>query len=293
MIRPATLLALTLAIAAPAWGQSLPANGVLQPPGRTPAPPQATPTTNPPTPAPRGAVQQVAPAVNATSALGHNTPGKPPPVIQPPANAHAQKAPAPPAITATAKPAAPKPPVKPGATPAAPAATIATAVPAKPAEAVPPPPAVTEKTPAPSIGSDTKQPLPRWASLRSDEVNLRAGPGTRYPTEWVYRRRDLPVQIEREFEAWRLIVDQDGVKGWVHSATLMGRRAFAVKAKDHTLRKSPADDATPVAILKPGVVGRIRSCEAGKQWCDVSTGDYRGWLKRDEIWGISANEAVN
>ncbi len=71
-------------------------------------------------------------------------------------------------------------------------------------------------------------PLPRFASLKTDEVNLRTGPGLRYPIDWVYKRRDLPVQIEREFEVWRLVADQDGVKGWVHQATLAGRRTFVV-----------------------------------------------------------------
>ena len=31
--------------------------------------------------------------------------------------------------------------------------------------------------------------LPRFVSLRSDEVNLRTGPGVRYPVEWVLQRR--------------------------------------------------------------------------------------------------------
>ncbi len=42
-------------------------------------------------------------------------------------------------------------------------------------------------------------PLPRFASLRSNEVNLRAGPGTQYPGEWVFLRRDLPVEIVAEY----------------------------------------------------------------------------------------------
>ena len=50
------------------------------------------------------------------------------------------------------------------------------------------------------------------AALRSDEVNLRAGPGTRYPIDWVYKRRDQPVEILREFEVWRLVQDPDGIK---------------------------------------------------------------------------------
>lgn len=80
----------------------------------------------------------------------------------------------------------------------------------------------------PNKGSNTGLPLPRFAALRADEVNLRAGPGQRYPIQWVYHRRGLPVMIEREFDVWRLIEDTDGVKGWVHQATLVGSRDFVI-----------------------------------------------------------------
>ncbi len=142
-------------------------------------------------------------------------------------------------------------------------------------------------------GSVTGQPLPRWAALRSDEVNLRAGPGTRYPIDWVYHRRDLPVLIEREFDLWRLVEDQDGVKGWVNRAILVERRSFVVKSTQPvTMRASAGDDAAAVAILKPGVVGHIRACEAKSIWCEMQVGDYRGWLKRDSVYGLNPDEAV-
>ena len=44
---------------------------------------------------------------------------------------------------------------------------------------------------APSV-SASGLPVPRFVSLKSDRVNLRSGPGTDYPTAWVYRRAGLP-----------------------------------------------------------------------------------------------------
>ena len=169
-----------------------------------------------------------------------------------------------------------------GSQPAVCAAAAGTAAPAQPA-----PPA------DPAKGTATSLPLPRFAALRSDEVNLRTGPGVRYPIDWVYKRRDLPVEIEREFEVWRLVRDQDGVKGWVHQATLTGRRSFVVTGTERVMRRQGNADASAVARLQPGVVGHIRSCEATAQWCQVQVGDYKGWLKRDEFWGILPNEAIN
>ncbi len=256
--------------------------GVLGAPTKPQNVPQGPVT--PPVAAPRAPVQQVGPSAS-TSSLGQSKPGKPTPVVPAPTNTHAQK---------------PKP--KPGKAAVVGAvaagavvggAAVVASQPAKPAAPPPEPPKPEPEKPDPTKGATTGAPLPRWAALRSDEVNLRTGPGTRYPIDWVYRRRDLPVQIQREFDAWRLIEDQDGVKGWVHSATLTGRRGFVIKVADQTLRKSAADDAPAVATLRTGVAGRLRACAAKATWCDVEAGGQRGWLKREVIWGIFPDEVIN
>jgi SH3-like domain-containing protein len=150
-----------------------------------------------------------------------------------------------------------------------------------------------EKLPDPEKPEGGSAKLPRFVSLRSDDVNMRAGPGTRYRIDWVYKRRDLPVEIEREFDVWRWVRDADGIQGWVHQATLMGRRDFIVQKADATLRSEASDTASAVAVLKPGVIGRIRSCAAASAWCEVQTGSYRGFLRRTEFWGVFPDEAIN
>jgi SH3-like domain-containing protein len=166
---------------------------------------------------------------------------------------------------------------------------------AKPAAVPKPVPKKPEPPPVPeNIGTNTGLPLPRYASLKSDDVNMRKGPGERYPVEWIYKRHELPVKIEREFDIWRLVEDMDGTKGWVHQATLTGRRSFVITGtQDRTLRADASDGAAAVAILKPGVVGRIRACAAGQDWCQVQVQDYRGWLQRSDFWGTDPNEAIS
>jgi SH3-like domain-containing protein len=172
------------------------------------------------------------------------------------------------------------------------AGAAATAATAKPAEPVPAPPPAER---APTIGSVTSLPLPRFAALRSDEVNMRSGPGTRFPIEWTYQRRELPVEIVREFELWRRIRDPEGTEGWVHQSTLMGRRSFIVRGAPGTevmLRRRAEDQAQPVARLRPGVVGRLRACEANSPWCEAQIGEHRGYIKRADIWGVGPAEEV-
>ena len=82
------------------------------------------------------------------------------------------------------------------------------------------------------------------------------------------------------------------MRGWVQEVMVMGRRSFVVTGADRTLRQDADPKSRAVAILKPGVIGRIRTCAAGADWCQVQVDDYRGWLRRDEFWGTLPGEAV-
>ena len=145
----------------------------------------------------------------------------------------------------------------------------------------------------PNKGVVTGLPVPRYVSLRADIVNLRAGPGTRYPIDWVYKRAGMPVEILREFDVWRLVETPDGEKGWMHEATLVGRRDVVITGGRQTLRAEATDSARPVAELEPGVIAHLLSCAAGATWCRVQVGDYRGWLPRLDFWGTLPNEAIS
>src|SRR5690625_7287220 len=90
-------------------------------------------------------------------------------------------------------------------------------------------------------------PLPRFVSLRANEVNLRAGPGFRYPIEWVYRRSGQPVEVVDEYETWRRIRDWEGTLGWVHQSMPQRRSNVRVVAEDQLLRNGAKTDARPVA----------------------------------------------
>jgi len=132
--------------------------------------------------------------------------------------------------------------------------------------------------------------LPRYASLRSDEVNLRTGPGVRYPVEWVLQRRHMPVEILAEFENWRKIRDWQGTEGWVHQSMLSGRR-FAIITGDIRALHRQADPNTPaVARLEPGVVAQVIECK--EQWCRLDANGFKGWLTRSEFWGVYPSETV-
>jgi SH3-like domain-containing protein len=140
------------------------------------------------------------------------------------------------------------------------------------------------------MAADKALPVPRFVALRVGEVNLRTGPGERYPIEWVLTRKDMPVEIVAEFDVWRKIRDWQGTEGWVHERMVTGRRTVLIKDETRALHRE-ADERSPVvARAEPGVVGRLMECQG--EWCRVECQDVRGWLKRGEIWGVYSDEAV-
>src|SRR6185369_14320190 len=112
--------------------------------------------------------------------------------------------------------------------------------------------------------------LPRFVSLDADKVNLRTGPGQRYPIDWVLTRRDMPVEIIAQFENWRRIREWDGTTGWVQQHLLTGKRHVLVaKGNSRPIHRQPDANSALVARAEPGVVARLTECRAG--WCRVET----------------------
>lgn len=135
-------------------------------------------------------------------------------------------------------------------------------------------------------------PLPRFVSLRSNEVNLRTGPGVQYPVDWIYRKKGLPLQVIAEYQSWRKVRDWEGAVGWVHQSMLMGGRALIVTGKTSPLRAKATGDAIVIARAEVGVVGRLLECPDGMAWCRAGVGDFEGWMEREAFWGVLAGEAI-
>ena len=138
------------------------------------------------------------------------------------------------------------------------------------------------------LGKETGLRVPRFVSMNSSKVNVRAGPGTRYPIKWVFQRKTLPVQIIAESDTWRKIRDFEGIEGWVHQRMLSGRRRAVVTGAIQQLKREPQETAKTVALLEPGVILRLEKCSGA--WCLVEGRSYEGWIGRQSIWGVDAND---
>ena len=133
--------------------------------------------------------------------------------------------------------------------------------------------------------------LPRFASLRANEVNVRTGPGVRYPVEWVFVYRHMPVEIVAEFDTWRKVRDWQGTEGWVHRSMLSGRRTAIVTTGRRAMRDEPERRSAIVAEVEERVVGRLLACKP--LWCRVEIAGLRGWIRRAVIWGVYDGETFD
>ena len=138
------------------------------------------------------------------------------------------------------------------------------------------------------LRAESGLPLPRFASLHATKVNVRTGPGVRYPVEWVFVRRGLPVEVVAEFENWRKVRDWQGTEGWVHQSMLTGKRRVVVTGDVRTIRRKAGDGAAAVARAEPGTLGRLLECAAA--WCRVEIAGFKGWIRREEVWGVGEDE---
>jgi len=150
-----------------------------------------------------------------------------------------------------------------------------------------------EEEPPGRPGAETSGlPLPRFAALRSAEVNVRTGPGVQYPVDWVFQRQGMPVEIIAEYRTWRKIRDWQGTQGWVHQSLLAGRRTAIVIGGTRALLAKPEPDARIVANLEAGVIANLVSCPEGSAWCRLEVDGFDGWMRRVDFWGTLKDEVT-
>ena len=138
--------------------------------------------------------------------------------------------------------------------------------------------------------NDAPVKLPRFVSLRSDQVNLRVGPGQTYPIEWLLTRKGMPIEIVREFQNWRMVRVWPDISGWILDRMVTAERHVIVAGAVRAMRNKPDAQSEIVARAEPGVVAKLLACQG--DWCRIDAGGYQGWLQRGDVWGVLPDETV-
>ena len=141
-------------------------------------------------------------------------------------------------------------------------------------------------------GKVTGLEIPRFVSLKSNDVNLRVGPSTNYPIQLKYISQNLPVEIIDEFDVWRQVRDHNGTIGWLHKSLIKGERYILTgykKEKEINLYNRP--NGKIIGIIKKNNILDLKMCILS--WCKVSRNKIKGWLLKKNIWGVYDLEIYN
>ena len=123
-----------------------------------------------------------------------------------------------------------------------------------------------------------------FRTLRNDKVNLRQGPSFDHPIKIFYEKKFLPVLIQDSSDNFRKIRDHENNSGWIHISQLSKKKAAITVDDDLILFNNSTIYSNPVALIKIGRLVKINKCK--DNWCKVKTGNFNGWLKKKNLWGL-------
>jgi SH3-like domain-containing protein len=130
--------------------------------------------------------------------------------------------------------------------------------------------------------------LPRFASVKSQPVNIRIGPSRDYDIAWTFTKAGVPVEITQEFDIWLRVRDSEGQEGWVQKSFLTGNKRMALVAPWEKGTTTPLlsrpGSPTVLARIEPNVLVEVEKCDGAQ--CRIAVDRYNGWVDQSRLWGV-------
>ncbi len=123
--------------------------------------------------------------------------------------------------------------------------------------------------------------FPRAASLKKSEVNVRAGPGTRYPILWVFERKGWPVLLLTRFDNWYKIRDIEGEEGWVYLSMISSARTAVISHGEPAALYKKPDSPEKILRFENGVIVNLLTC--APTLCEVDYIGTEGWVEKNRL----------
>ena len=121
-----------------------------------------------------------------------------------------------------------------------------------------------------------------YLMLKNSKVNVRMGPGLDYPVKFIYKKKNLPVKVIDKKENFRKVIDHKNNSGWIHISQLKKINSVIVLS-NRILFKKPTFNSKPIANIESGRLFVLEKCK--KNWCEVNSQNYSGWINMDNVWG--------
>ena len=134
--------------------------------------------------------------------------------------------------------------------------------------------------------------IPRFVSLKSNDANLRVGPSVNYPIKIKYLKKNMPIEIIDEFDVWRKTRDYENNIGWLHKSLIKGDRFILTGiTTDNAINIFDRPNGKILGIVKKNNILQLKRCLL--TWCYILHEEINGWVNKNSVWGIYANEEYN
>ena len=131
----------------------------------------------------------------------------------------------------------------------------------------------------------------KYVYLRAAKVNLRAGPSTKYPINWIITQKGEPLKFLTSFYQWIKIETVDGYKGWLQAPMISTRYMYGIiiNKQNHPVTAYAMSNiqSRKIVKLEPGVRVRVLKCIDTK-WCKIKIDKFKAWLKLQNLWGVNS-----
>ena len=145
---------------------------------------------------------------------------------------------------------------------------------------------------AQEFGIETGLEIPRYVSLKSNDINIRVGPSVNYPIVLKYVKENYPVMIVEEYEDWRKVIDFRHNSGWIHKSLIKGNRFGIIVINSNSFVKVfNTINGKEIGKIEDGNIIELRKCK--QDWCLVGIQNKYGWIKKIYIWGVDEYEIFN
>lgn len=122
-----------------------------------------------------------------------------------------------------------------------------------------------------------------YLTIKTDNANVRTGPGKSYPVV-MELFQDYPLRILKTKGEWYKVADYEKDEGWIHTSIVHKGNTVIVNAKKSAnMRTEPSTKSAVVADVQRGVVLKVLT-KKGK-WMKVQhSGGTTGWMYGALLW---------
>ncbi len=124
-----------------------------------------------------------------------------------------------------------------------------------------------------------------FKAIKSDNANMRVGPGKRFEILWNFKKPGLPIKIHKKFKQWYQIETPDGSIGWMRNNLIAYKEKTIIFIKNAKIYKDKNMESRVIANVDKNSILRVYYCI--NEWCKVESKKYKiiGFVKRNSIWG--------